>query len=117
MLITDFDFDLPEKLIAQEPLEKRENSRMLLVNRREENFQDDYFVNFPEFLRPTDVLVLNNTKVFPARLLGKKESGANVELFLIRELADQVWETLARPAKRLKTGTRILFGEKLNAEV
>lgn len=117
MLITDFDYQLPEELIAQEPLERRENSRMLVVNRSENVWKDSNFTDFPNFLRETDVLVLNNTKVFPARLLGSKESGASIELFLIREFENQVWETLARPAKRLKTGTCILFGEKLAAEV
>jgi S-adenosylmethionine:tRNA ribosyltransferase-isomerase len=117
MLITDFDYQLPEELIAQEPLERRENSRMLAVNRSENAWKDAHFTDFPNFLRENDVLVLNNTKVFPARLLGLKETGAGIELFLIRELENQVWETLARPAKRLKTGIRILFGEKLMADV
>jgi S-adenosylmethionine:tRNA ribosyltransferase-isomerase len=117
MLITDFDYDLPEELIAQQPLARRENSRMLVVNRRENAFADDDFVNFPDFLKKGDVLVLNNTKVFPARLLGEKETKAKIELFLVRELENQTWETLARPARRLKTGTKIFFGEKLAAQV
>ncbi|HLM02757.1 MAG TPA: tRNA preQ1(34) S-adenosylmethionine ribosyltransferase-isomerase QueA, partial [Pyrinomonadaceae bacterium] len=93
------------------------NSRMLVVRRGENAFADDNFVNFPHFFRKGDVLVLNNTKVFPARLLGEKETKAKVELFLVRALDNQVWETLARPARRLKTGTKIFFGEKLAAEV
>ncbi|MDQ3799478.1 MAG: tRNA preQ1(34) S-adenosylmethionine ribosyltransferase-isomerase QueA [Acidobacteriota bacterium] len=117
MLITDFDYELPEELIAQEPLERRENSRMLVVRRGENAFADDSFVNFPGLLGKDDVLVLNNTKVFPARLLGEKETKAKIELFLVRELENQTWETLARPARRLKTGTKIFFGEKLEAEV
>ena len=117
MLITDFEYELPEELIAQQPLARRENSRMLVVNRGENAFADDDFINFPGFLKTGDVLVLNNTKVFPARLLGEKETKAKIELFLIRELENQVWETLARPARRLKTGTKIFFGEKLEAEV
>jgi S-adenosylmethionine:tRNA ribosyltransferase-isomerase len=117
MLIADFDYDLPEELIAQQPLARRENSRMLVVRRGENAWQDDYFVNFPGFLKKDDVLVLNNTKVFPARLLGEKETKAKIELFLVREMENQVWETLARPARRLKTGTKIFFGEKLRAEV
>lgn len=117
MLITDFDFELPENLIAQEPLARRENSRMLVIRRGENAFADDNFVNFPEYLKTGDVLVLNNTKVFPARLLGEKETRAKIELFLVRELENQIWETLARPARRLKTGTKIFFGEKLSAEV
>lgn len=117
MKISDFDYELPDKLIAQEPLEKRENSRMLVVNRHENSWGDEHFFNFPNFLKSGDVLVLNNTKVFPARLAGKKDSGASIELFLIREIENGVWETLARPAKRLREKTKILFSEKLSAEV
>ncbi len=117
MLITDFDFELPERLIAQEPLERRENSRMLVLNRSEENFSDEFFYTFPKFLRKDDVLVLNNTKVFPARLFGTTETGAKIEIFLVREIETLVWETLARPARRLKSGKKILFGENLTARV
>ena len=117
MLITEFDYELPEELIAQEPLEKRESSRMLIVDRREESFGDGQFLDFPKFLKSSDVIVLNNTKVFPARLFGATETGARVEVFLVRELEDQIWETLARPARRLKTGKKIIFGERLAAEV
>lgn len=118
MLITDFDYRLPEELIAQEPLKRRDDSRMLLVNRQENSWKDERFIDFPNFLRETDILVLNNTRVFPARLLGEKETGASVELFLIREIENQVWETLARPARRLRIGTGISFGDgKLWAEV
>jgi S-adenosylmethionine:tRNA ribosyltransferase-isomerase len=117
MLITDFDFELPDSLIAQEPLENREKSRMLVVNRASNSYTDEHFYNFPKFLRKGDVVVLNNTKVFPARLFGTSETGARIELFLVRETENQVWETLARPARRLKTGKKILFGENLAAQV
>jgi S-adenosylmethionine:tRNA ribosyltransferase-isomerase len=117
MKITDFDFQLPDELIAQKPLEKRENSRMLCLNRATQNWQDNYFFDFPNLLKKEDVIVLNNTKVFPARLLGISETGAQVEIFLVREIEKNVWETLARPARRLKIGKRILFGKKLTAEV
>ena len=117
MLISDFNFELPESLIAQNPLEKRENSRMLVVNRADNSFTDDYFYNFTNFLKSSDVLVLNNTKVFPARLFGETETGAKIELFLVRELENQTWETLAKPAKRLKIGKQISFNENLSAEV
>ena len=112
MLITDFDYELPEELIAQTPLTRRENSRMLIVKRGENDWRDDYFVNLSGFLKTGDVLVLNNTKVFPARLVGEKETGAKIELFLVRELENQIWETLARPARRLKTGTKIILRRK-----
>jgi S-adenosylmethionine:tRNA ribosyltransferase-isomerase len=117
MLISDFDFDLPEELVAQTPLERRENSRMLVVNRAAQNFVDEQFYNFPNFLNDGDVLVLNNTKVFPARLLGASETGAKIEVFLVREIENKTWETLARPARRLKIGKQIIFGGNLRAEV
>ncbi len=117
MLLSEFDFDLPEELIAQTPLERRENSRILVVNREAQNFVDEQFYNFPNFLKDGDVLVLNNTKVFPARLFGRSESGAKIEVFLVREIENKTWETLARPARRLKTGKRIIFSENLRAEV
>ncbi len=117
MLITDFDFELPERLIAQEPLENRAESRMLVVNRASAAYADEHFYDFPRFLKKGDVVVLNNTKVFPARLFGSSETGAKIELFLVREAGKGVWETLARPARRLKTGKKINFGEDLQAEV
>ena len=117
MLISDFDFDLPERLIAQNPLEKRADSRMLFVDRQAQNFHDERFFNFSQFLKKGDVVVLNNTKVFPARLFGTSETGAKIELFLVRETENQIWETLARPARRLKTGKKIFFGENLTATV
>ncbi|HVE55636.1 MAG TPA: tRNA preQ1(34) S-adenosylmethionine ribosyltransferase-isomerase QueA [Pyrinomonadaceae bacterium] len=117
MKITEFDFELPDELIAQEPLAKRENSRMLSVDRASNSYGDEHFYNFPKFLKKGDVVVLNNTKVFPARLFGASETGARIELFLVRETENQVWETLARPARRLKIGKKINFGENLVAEV
>ena len=109
MLISDFDYELPDELIAQNPLEKRENSRMLVVGRAEKSFQDEHFYNFLKFLKKDDVIVLNNTKVFPARLFGKSETGAKIELFLVREIENQIWETLGRPARRLNAGKKIMF--------
>ncbi len=117
MRITDYDFELPDELIAQTPLETRENSRMLIVNRAENSHTDAHFYDFPKFLREGDVLVLNNTKVFPARLFGETETGAKMEIFLVRETENQIWETLARPARRLKIGKQIVFNENLTAEV
>jgi len=117
MLISEFDYDLPAELIAQNPLEKRADSRLLAVNRRAKNFQDERFYNFPRFLEKGDVVVLNNTKVFPARLFGTNETGARIEIFLVRAIENQTWETLARPARRLKIGGKITLGEKLSAQV
>ena len=117
MLISDFDYDLPENLIAQAPLERRESSRMLIVDRASGRLADGYFYDFTDFARRGDVVVLNNTRVFPARLFGRSETGARVEIFLVKETNERVWETLARPARRLKTGKKIVFGEKLSGEV
>jgi S-adenosylmethionine:tRNA ribosyltransferase-isomerase len=117
MRISEFDFELPSELIAQTPLEERESSRMLIVDRHAETLLDEYFYNFPQYLKKNDVLVLNNTKVFPARLFGTSETGAKIELFLLRELEKKTWETLARPARRLTIGKKILFGENLTATV
>ena len=106
--IEDFDFDLPQELIASDPLEERSASRMLTVDRSSRSFDDKRFAELPEFLREGDVLVLNNTKVFPARLFGATRTGAKVEIFLVEDLGDGVWTTLARPAKRLAHARQLL---------
>ena len=113
MKLADFDYQLPADLIAQEPAASRDASRMLVVDRGTASFRDDDFVNFPRLLNRGDVLVVNNTKVFPARLLGRSDTGASVEIFLIEKLSDTSWEALARPARRLKPGKRISFGDQL----
>lgn len=117
MRISDFDYYLPDELIAQEPLKNREASRMLLVDTSGRRFSDRSFVELPDFLQPEDVLVLNNTKVFPARLFGTSETGAKVEIFLVSERSDGTWEALARPGKRLRPGKAITFNEFLGAEI
>jgi S-adenosylmethionine:tRNA ribosyltransferase-isomerase len=119
MRISDFDYDLPPELIAQEPLSQRAASRMLVVDRASQTWSDSHFTSFPEYLRATDALVLNNTRVFPARLTGERSpSGGAVELLLIREVETNVWEALARPARRLRKGSRIVFGgSRLEAKV
>jgi S-adenosylmethionine:tRNA ribosyltransferase-isomerase len=117
MLISEFDYDLPQELIAQEPLAERAGSRMLVVDRASASFSDRQFVDLPSLLRKGDVLVLNNTKVFPARLFGRTETGANVEIFLVKQTENHIWQTLARPAKRLHVGKRVTFDKRLAAEV
>ena len=117
MNLSDFNYSLPVDLIAQQPLAARESSRMLAVDRAEGSFADGNFSDLPQFLQMGDVLVLNNTKVFPARLFGRSETGANIEIFLVRETESGVWETLARPARRLSPGKAIYFDGKLTAEV
>src|SRR5687767_5328383 len=107
MQLPDFDYQLPTDLIAQAPASRRDASRMLVVDRPGNTVSDDAFVNFPQYLRKDDVLVLNNTRVFPARLLGVSETGARVEIFLVRKLSASSWEALARPARRLGSGKRV----------
>lgn len=119
MHLSDFDYQLPEELIAQQPLERRDASRMLVLNREAQSWTDSKFQNLPDYLRPNDVVVVNNTSVFPARLIGRRDpSGARVEVLLIRELEPSIWEALVRPGHRFKPGARLRFGESsLRAEV
>ncbi|HET7112827.1 MAG TPA: tRNA preQ1(34) S-adenosylmethionine ribosyltransferase-isomerase QueA [Pyrinomonadaceae bacterium] len=119
MKIADFDYELPAELIAQTPLEERDASRMLVLKRGEETWVDSSFREFTRYLRPNDVVVVNNSRVIPARLLGRREeSGGQVEIFLVREIEPEVWEALVRPSGRLKKGARAVFGDgRLIAEL
>src|SRR5215213_8547050 len=119
MKIADFDYELRAELIAQTPLQERDASRMLVLKRREEAWADSGFKEFTRYLRPNDVVVVNNSRVIPARLLGRREeSGGQVEVCLVREIEDRVWEALVRPGGRLKKGARAVFGEgRLIAEL
>lgn len=111
MDICDFDFDLPEDLIAQSPSEKRDHSRLLVIDRENKSYEDHHFYNIIDFLKPGDVLVRNNTKVIPARLYGIKEhTGAKVEVLLLKQLQNDEWECLTGNAKTIKLGTNIIFG-------
>ncbi|MCL1917251.1 MAG: tRNA preQ1(34) S-adenosylmethionine ribosyltransferase-isomerase QueA [Peptococcaceae bacterium] len=116
MKLEDFGYDLPPHLIAQIPIEPRDASRLMVLDRQEGSINHDYFYNLTQWLRPTDILVLNRTKVLPARLVGlKEETGACIEVLLLRPVPDPVsrsgcvWEVLLRPAKRLKVGQRLVF--------
>ena len=112
MRITDFDYQLPEELIAQQPLPERDASRMLVVDRATQTWRDSEFRLLPDLLTGGDVLVINNTRVFPARLHGKRKPfGGTVELLLLREVEPNVWEALTRPARRLQTLTQIDFAD------
>ena len=122
MRISDFDFELPDELIAQRPAGQRDQSRMLVVNRARGTWADRLFSEFPSELRAGDTLVLNNTRVFPARLVGRREpTGGRAELFLISRLPESdgmTWEALAKPARRLGVGALVAFGDgRLRAEV
>jgi S-adenosylmethionine:tRNA ribosyltransferase-isomerase len=119
MKITDFDYELPAELIAQEPLAERDASRMLVLDRQEQTWSDSSFKHFTRYLRPNDVVVVNNSRVIPARLTGQREgSGGHAEIFLVRQISGNDWEALVRPGARLKKGSRASFGEgKLIAEM
>ena len=114
MDINLFDYELPKELIAQTPLEKRDSSRLLVLNKNNGNIKHEHFNNIKNYLKKGDVLVLNNTKVIPARLIGEKEeTGAVIELLLLKDLGNDTWECLSKPAKRLKIGTIVSFGDGL----
>ncbi|MCR5602105.1 MAG: tRNA preQ1(34) S-adenosylmethionine ribosyltransferase-isomerase QueA [Lachnospiraceae bacterium] len=114
MKTSDFYFELPQELIAQDPLEDRSASRLLVLDKNTGEVGHDTFRNIGDYLKPGDCLVLNNTKVIPARLLGVKEdTGAHVEVFLLKRHEDDVWETLVKPGKKLRPGARVSFGDGL----
>ncbi len=119
MHISEFDYQLPDELIAQQPLEQRDASRMMIVDRAKQSWTESRFASLPSLVRAGDVIVINNTRVFPARLLGQRDpSGGKVEVFLLREIEVSVWEALVRPAHRLNISARIRFGaSSLRAEV
>ncbi len=114
-----FDYDLPKELIAQTPLKDRSASRLLILNKRTGEIVHEHFTSIIDYLHKGDVLVLNDTKVIPARLIGlKEETGAVIELLLLKDLGDDTWECLSKPAKRLKIGTVVTFGNgELKGEV
>lgn len=112
MKTSDFYYDLPQELIAQDPLEDRSSSRLLVLDRKTGEMEHRVFRDITEYLRPGDCLVVNNTKVIPARLLGVKEdTGAGIEILLLKRKADNVWETLVKPGKKARPGARIVFGD------
>jgi S-adenosylmethionine:tRNA ribosyltransferase-isomerase len=119
MDISEFDFELPEELIAQQPLTLRDASRMMIVDRKKKELSHSYFSSLPDHIRNNDVLVINNTRVFPARLVGRREpSGGRVEVLLVRQRGPLVWEALVRPGAKLRQGARVKFGDsRLSAEV
>lgn len=118
MKVSDFNYDLPEELIAQTPLEKRDESRLMVLDRKNKTIEHKKFKDIIDYLEPGDCLVRNNTKVLPARIYGKKETGANVEFLLLNNIEGDIWETIVRPGNKLHIGTKVIFGEgKLIAEI
>jgi len=106
----DFWYDLPEELIAQTPLEKRDSSRLLVMDRQTGEVKHQHFYNIIDYLMPGDCLVMNDSRVLPARLLGHRPTGGAVELLLLRDLGDKKWECLAKPGRKLQAGQKVLFG-------
>ena len=114
MNVADFDYELPEELIAQHPNEKRDEARLMVLNKNTQTIEHKIFKDIIDYLNPGDCLVLNNTKVLPARLYGKKEeTGANVEFLLLKRLEKDIWEVMVRPGRKLKNGTSVVFGDGL----
>ena len=118
MKTSDFNYELPQELIAQTPLERRDNSRLMTLDRATGKTGHRHFYELPSLLRPGDCLVLNNSRVIPARLIGKRETGGAAEVLLLIDRGEQNWECLVRPGKKCRPGTKLIFGEgRLTAEV
>ncbi len=114
LLKKDFYYDLPEELIAQDPLDKRDTSRLMVLDKKTGEIEHKVFHDIVDYLNPGDCLVMNNTKVIPARLLGVKEdTGAAVEILLLKNKGNDIWETIVRPGKKLRVGARVVFGDGL----
>lgn len=118
MKVADFNYNLPEELIAQVPIKKRDESRLMILDREKQTIEHKVFKNIIDYLKPGDCLVRNNTKVIPARIYGKKETGANVEFLLLNNIEGDIWESIVRPGNKLHVGTKVIFGEGiLEAEI
>lgn len=117
MKTDDFDYYLPKELIAQTPLSKRDNSRMMVLDKETGKTSDEMFINLINYLNPGDTIVLNDTKVIPARLIGHKpDTNAVIEVLMLKDLGDDTWECLSKPAKRVKEGTVIKFSDELSCK-
>ena len=118
MKVSEFNYELPEELIAQTPLEKRDESRLMILNAKKQTIEHKIFKDIINYLEPGDCLVRNNTKVIPARIYGKKETGAHVEFLLLNNIEGDIWETIVRPGNKLHIGTKVIFGDGiLKAEI
>lgn len=118
MKVSEFNYNLPEELIAQYPYDKRDEARLMVLNRNAQVIEDKSFKDVIDYLEPGDCLVINNTKVIPARLYGKKDTGAKIEFLLLNRIDGDYWEVMVRPGNKLKPGTKVTFGDGiLNAEI
>ena len=112
MKTSDFYYDLPDELIAQDPIAKRDCSRLMILNKNTGEWKHDVFYNITEYIKPGDCLVINNTKVIPARLIGSRsDTGGKVEVLLLKRRDGNVWETLVKPGKKARPGMEIVFGD------
>ena len=115
--INSYDYELPEELIAQTPVEPRDSSRLLIFDKKTKALEHKHFYDICDYLRAVDVLVINNTRVIPARLYGYKETGAKLEVMLLKRHSLNVWECLMKPAKRLHIGETLVFNEELSCKL
>ena len=114
MKLSDFNYDLPKELIAQVPIERRDESRLLVLNRKNKTIHHKIFKEILDYLKPGDCLVRNNTRVIPARLYGiKQETGANIEFLLLNRIEGDIWEVMVKPGKKLMPGVKVSFGDGL----
>ena len=113
MKVTEFNYKLPEELIAQTPIKKRDESRLMILDRNSQTIEHHIFKEIIDYLEPGDCLVRNNTRVMPARIYGKKETGAKIEFLLLKNIEGDIWETIVRPGNKLHIGTKVIFGDKL----
>ena len=113
MKVSDFNYELPEHLIAQHPYDKRDEARLMVLDKTKQKIEHKVFKDVIDYLNPGDCLVINNTKVIPARLYGKKDTGANVEFLLLKRIEGDFWEAMVRPGSKLKAGAKVIFGDGL----
>lgn len=113
MKVADFNYELPKELIAQHPYDKRDEARLMVLDKNKELIEHKVFKDVINYLNPGDCLVINNTKVIPARLYGKKDTGANVEFLLLKRIEGDTWEAMVRPGNKLKPGSKVVFGDGL----
>ena len=116
--LSDFRYQLPKRFIAQKPKPKRENSKMMVLNREDRTIKHKKFVNIVDYFQKNDLLIINDTKVFPARLFATKDrTDAKVEIFLLRELGDRLWEVLVKPARKVRIGNKLILSKDLFCDV
>ena len=113
MKVSDFNYELPKELIAQHPYDKRDEARLMVLDKRNQSIEHKVFKDIIDYLNPGDCLVINNTKVIPERLYGKKDTGANVEFLLLKRIENDIWEAMVRPGQKLKSGSKVVFGDGL----